>query len=152
MLNYKNKSYIKLIALSLMIGVLLSLCITVVSAVTWTAGPILSFTVWGTNYQAQNEIWVSQNTAFAYTLIRSANLQIMPIGYMGAVAYLYTSGGAMVAWSDWWYNSIATNYMSRLTFGVSNPGTYFSSGFVRAFNGNGYTTREPNRTPNMAIR
>jgi hypothetical protein len=72
-----------------------------------------------------------------------------PAGYMGADGRLYGPTSGLCEDGGWVYNNAATNQEEgHTTFGsYCGTGNYYSYGYTRAYNGNGYNTKGTDKSP-----
>jgi len=107
----------------------------------------------GYSYENQATIYT-----FASGLGQGASAQVyaqnqaqanVPSGYMGAYAQLWNSSGALIESSGWIYNNGPAYQQDASTGTYTTHGTYYSTGFTAAYNGNGYTTYSTFRSPNQ---
>lgn len=140
--------------ISMLCVLILCLVITgnvqIVNAATSTTGTKLFTTVLGQKYYYYSTVYVD-NEGFvrASATAETADKNNKPVGYMGMLARLYTSSGALRTSSDWRYNDIACYSASQYTSYVNDKGTYYSKGQVKFYNGNGYNTYTCNSSPNV---
>lgn len=73
-----------------------------------------------------------------------------PTGYIGARARLYSSGGTLVNYTSWKYNTEKQGCLLVHSNFKHSSGYYYSKGQVKLYNGNGYTTYSCYATPNYS--
>jgi len=101
----------------------------------------------GVNSQAM----VQSDTAVnGFTTVEPSGGGNLPVGYMGAMARIYNSNGAVIKQSSWLYNSKSTNLFTVGTSDTPVSGAYHSRGAIRVFDGGKYLPDEDTaRTPNV---
>jgi len=92
----------------------------------------------GINYE--NYAYIDNTSEIAWSVENTASGGNVPVSYMGSAAHLYEAGGALCAVSGWIYQDFVTNTWPVGVSAACGAGNYYSSGFTRAYNGNGYDT------------
>lgn len=88
---------------------------------------------------------------FAQTTVCLDGMDSAPVGYMGAQARLYSSGGVLKASSEWEYNQESTYPSAMVYIGYdTSSGYYYSKGQARFYTGDGYVTYACAATPNYS--
>lgn len=87
---------------------------------------------------------------YAGTFVQTQYPVNVPTGYMGAFSRLYNSNGVQVESSGWVFNDVPEAGMGQNTPYYYVSGTYYSVGATAAYNGNGYTTYQAYRSPDLA--
>lgn len=119
---------LKVAACAFIVGILFALSATVVFAATATSpwgyyGPFL-------DYYYKNQASVTSDYppgVYAITKAAQDGTSNVPTGYMGVKARLYKSD-ALVASTDWRYNSVPANEIQTGTQNITGSGTYYSKG------------------------
>lgn len=151
--NFKNsvKAFIcgALIA-NLSVGSIMS-----ASATSSAQGQKLTFSDTGYNYNACNIIATGSDSkgrfATASTTISITNGSSMPAGQMGACAFLYNSSGSYIDSSSIKYSSAnVTSIAVPVTERTITYSAYYSYGYVEVWNGSGYSSYQPYRSPNLS--
>ncbi len=106
-----------------------------------------SGTIYGTNYEYF--AWVDNTVYYAGSAILTGSGSNVPAGYMGAAGHLYNSSGSLCAVSGWQCNgSAAASFSAMTSIGIYyGADYYYGFGYVRAYNGNGYTTLQTASSP-----
>lgn len=123
-----------------------------VNAYSYIEGSKLSATVMGQKYNYYSSILLYDIELRASVTVATDDKSNKPIGYMGMLARLYTSSGALRTSSDWRYSDVPCYSASQYTNYVRDKGTYYSKGQVKMYNGNGYNTYTSNSSPNAQLR
>lgn len=142
------KKYKHILATFIVVIVISLNILTLVSADT--EGQSMYFTVYGKNYYNKSKTQL-QSTSIRGTVDIVSRSGQVPTGYIATLPRLYDEDGALVASSSWTYNSSPCLAMSYGTAPYSTPGTYYSQGQTKVYNGNGYTTQTSYRTPNESF-
>ena len=104
-------------------------------------------------YSYYNRSYVDNTYDFAGSLAATTNGANAPVSYMGATGHLWKAGGGgtLCEVGGWTYNTTATfQWVAQTTFGAyCGAGNYWSSGFTRAYNGNGYNTYSTYESPQL---
>lgn len=102
-------------------------------------------------YTYQNESDLDNSNIFAGSIAETTNGAYVPTSYIGVAAHLYEANGVLCTVSGWVYNSMSwPNWEAQTTWGsYCAVGNYYSSGFSRAYNGNGYDTYSTNASPQL---
>ncbi len=110
-------------------------------------------TVYGYSYYDYAEIVTGGSQGLGDTGMGNTSGNDAPTGYMGVQAFLTAaSNNATCTNTGWSYTSAPTVATNIPTNTVTCPaGNYYSQGFARAYNGNGYNTYTTPRTPNQPI-
>jgi len=109
-------------------------------------------------YQTRNFVYTGSHFAAAYTDIGSTT-SVIPIGYEGAQAWLYTSGGGVIGYSSWYYNAsaMAVNHMYLVNYEYYNAPSgysYYSQGDIAIWDksiSKYHTGYWPYRSPNQTV-
>jgi hypothetical protein len=106
----------------------------------------------GYNYQNQATLDNSSED-YAGAYIQNSDYLNEPSGYMGIQATLYTSSGSICTQTSWYYMSGSGGGIGLGTYPGANcgAGNYYSKGWSRAYNGNGYDTYGTNQSPQLGI-
>lgn len=62
---------------------------------------------------------------------------------------LYNDSGQLKAYIDYVYNSVSAVGIGYSTSDYTVSGTYYSQGFTKAYNGDGYDLQSTYRSPNI---
>lgn len=101
-------------------------------------------------YSFQYYAGIDNGSNIADSDIQTTDESNAPVGQMGAAAHLYAADTSLCEVSGWQYNGNDFWAFSALTNGsYCGSGYYYSSGFVRAYNGDGYTTYQTDSTPQL---
>lgn len=104
------------------------------------------------SYGYKNRAIIVTNTsgASAQTMLGSNPLVNRGAGWFGVAERLYTSGGSLIYQTGYLYNSRTTNSIQATGGNYQVPGTYYSRGLTRSWNGSAYvghtTLSSPNQT------
>jgi len=113
-------------------------------------------TVNGQSYKFNSSVWnrslSSGNTVEAVAQVKTTNKKAVEVGYMGAQARLYTSGGALKCTSGVEYNTAKAQNIYVYSSRTSSSGYFYSQSKVYLYNGNGYTTYTANKSPNGKVQ
>lgn len=101
----------------------------------------------GYSYTYLSSVHNDSSSTWAATDVQATTT--VPTGYMGVLPRLYNSSGTLVKSGSWTYNESAYSGMSVLSGDYSLSGTYYSCGQVSLYNGNGYSTYNTNKSPNL---
>lgn len=111
-------------------------------------GPIAGY-----SYRNQAEIYSTTDGAVGNSYVERSDVGNVPPGYMGVQARLYDSDGYLLDYTSFSYNINTCHGMWEVTDAYDVPGWYYySKGYTKAYNGNGYNTYSTNRTPNMLLQ
>lgn len=108
-----------------------------------------SATVYGHTYKYTSSIGKEDSTGAVYGVTNITSTELIPVGYCGICARLYTSTGALSRSSTWHYNDYEVKLINSGILYAPSSGTYYSKGQVRFYNGDGYTTYSSKASPNM---
>jgi len=118
-------------------------------------GPDLYFSCYGYNYCGFTLISTpsSGTSCGASEGIMLRGSGTVPSGYMGALARAYDQAtGNLVGSSSWLYTSKATySHTNYFGFTGTKGKSYYSYGAVQTYNGSGYTTYYPTRSPAQSV-
>lgn len=107
-------------------------------------------TINGYNYY--NQAWIQTVPNLAGASMGTVNGGNAPSGYMGIQASLYSAGGTLCQDTlPYYYSASSTNYIGVGTVGICGAGNYYSKGWSRAYNGNGYTTYPSYLSPDLYL-
>ena len=73
----------------------------------------------------------NESTGGVYGVSNITSSELIPIGYGGVCARLYTSTGALSRSGSWHYNGYEVNGMGSGALDAPSSGTYYSKGQVR---------------------
>jgi hypothetical protein len=107
----------------------------------------------GYYYKNQSEVWTNTTVAWAYSTAANQSSGNVPSGYMGILARLFKSDGALCTQRGYRYNSVAANSYSvgTLQSASCGAGSYYSHGVTQAWTGSGYQSYWTFRSPNQTI-
>lgn len=93
---------------------------------------------------------IDNGSNIAESQIETTNGSNAPVGQMGAAAHLFAADTSLCKVSGWQYNgSPFWAFVAWTNGSYCGSGYYYSSGFVKAYNGDGYTTYQTNSTPQL---
>ncbi len=135
---------------SIIISLLLccSFLFTSASAAFENSGDSTS-TVYGHTYKYNSSIGKDDSTGVVYGVTNITSTELIPVGYCGICARLYTSTGTLAASTSWHYNNYEVQGVNSGFLYAPSSGTYYSKGQVRFYNGDGYNTYNSKASPNM---
>ena len=110
------------------------------ASASFVNGGYTTATVYGHTYKYNSSIGKNESTGGVYGVSNITSSELIPIGYGGVCARLYTSTGALSRSGSWHYNGYEVNGMGSGALDAPSSGTYYSKGQVRFYNGDGYTT------------
>ena len=119
------------------------------ASASFVNGGYTTATVYGHTYKYNSSIGKNESTGGVYGVSNITSSELIPIGYGGVCARLYTSTGALSRSGSWHYNGYEVNGMGSGALDAPSSGTYYSKGQVRFYNGDGYTTYSTKASPNM---
>ena len=100
------------------------------------------------SYEYYSQIDSGNDTAAS--AIQTTDESNTPVSQMGAAGHLYEADTSLCEVSGWQYNDSVFWAWAALTSGsFCGSGYYYSSGFVRAYNGDGYTTYQTDTSPQL---
>lgn len=146
-MNQKVVSPKSLIA-ALVVGAL-SFGVTAVAYATevWSN---LQYTGTVNGYSYEYQAGVDNTFTEGISGISTVNGGQAPTSYMGALAQLYKAGGALCKAAGWAYNpSPNFEFISYTSGTYCGTGYYYGKGYVRAYNGSGYTTYTQYASPQL---
>lgn len=129
-------------------------CITTITtnAYSVSSGNVVKYFVNMKNYKCHNEIRIYDNNVTAACVAEPESGEFKG-GEVGAIAYVYSSGGTLKATGTWEYcPSDCLKFSSPKTYYASS-GSYYATGSVKIWvdSSSEYTTRTPSKSPNGTI-
>lgn len=150
----KKSSWFLNLALSFLVGIVMSLGISTVFASESGTSASGYFTVYGQGYENWSSITCGND--FANTSSRIMTQEgyghDVPAGYMGSKGRLFDSKDNLITQTSMIYNSSSTYYLNS-DFASKAGGAlgnyYYGYGITAAYNGNGYDQYYTFKTPNI---
>jgi hypothetical protein len=137
---------------ALVVGILIPLTVTAAGAIVSSDryfGPIDGY-----SYYNQSSLY-GPSSYTAGVFMGTSNYVNAPADYIGVQAELYEPGGHSCISSTWYYMASAGGGQSNVVYGglgyCNGPSNYYSKGWTRAYNGNGYDTYGAYATPDMYL-
>ena len=101
-------------------------------------------------YNFVSFIWNNPGSVGFETHIQTTSHGYIPRGYVGALARLFSSSGALVSTTGWSFNTTTTSYYLTLKEFPTTSGYYYSKGQVAIYNGDTYNYIDCYATPNYS--
>ncbi len=149
MVSTIRNNNVKLIVCALLLGIFLGFTSIMAYAVT-------AYSDWK-NYGPVNG-YSYKNRAIAYSdldmgvssrvVASTADLTLIPVGYMGVRPYIYKHDGQLMWTGSWAYNSNEV-YSIIGSKDVSSGVAIYSKGYTAAYNGDGYNTYSTYQSPTV---